>query len=322
MPSPLKSIATTIRDNDDFLVVSHVNPDGDATGSIVALGHMLAAMGKKFSLYNASGLPNKNNWLTLPSLIEDTLPDTLPAWTVVMDCGSPERMGDDLFERLGETRVINIDHHLGNPDFGELNWVDSRQPAVGCMMAALAVELGQPLVGPLAEAIYLAMATDTGFFTYGSTTPECLELTANMLRNGLDMAGINTLITKQWSLNRLRLWTEVVGTVELFENQSVAVAAATKDMFARTDTGPGATENVINFIRRLKTVRVAAVLREEDGGAYKFSLRSNGDDNVQAVAASFGGGGHKNAAGGTIRSDLEEAKQMLVQRIAQMVDLH
>ncbi|KAB1442430.1 DHH family phosphoesterase [Pseudodesulfovibrio senegalensis] len=322
MTSPLESIATTIRENDDFLVVSHVNPDGDAIGSVVALGHMLAAMGKNFTLYNASGMPKKNDWLTLPAVIEKDLPDTLPAWTIVMDCGSPERMGEGLYGRLDETRVVNIDHHLGNPNFGELNWVDVKQPAVGCMMALLADKLQQPLTGPLAEAVYLAVATDTGFFTYGSTTPECLELAATMLRNGLDMAGINTLITKQWSLNRLRLWTEVVGSVELFENQTVAVVIATNDMFQRTGTGPGATENVINFIRRLKTVRVSAILREEDTETFKFSLRSNGDDNVQAVAASFGGGGHKNAAGGTVHGTLEQARKALVERIAQMVELH
>lgn len=321
MPSPLQTIATILRDEDDFLVASHFNPDGDAIGSLSAMGYLLTALGKKFTLYNPSGLPEKYGWLDMPGTVHEILPDEMPVWTIVMDCGSPERMGFPLMARMDESRVINIDHHLGNPDFGEVNWVEVNEPAVGSMVALLGRELDIPLTGPLAEALYLAVATDTGFFTYGSTTPESLELTAEMLRNGLDMARLNTIITKQWSIERLRLWTEVVGNVTLHMDEQVAVVRVTREMFERTGTTSEDTENIINFVRRLKSVRVAAILREEAPETYKFSLRSYGKDNVQAVAAHFGGGGHRNAAGGAIQATLEEAEQMLVQNIRETLDL-
>lgn len=312
MASPIQLISKTLRDEDDFLVVSHYNPDGDALGSTCAMGHMLTALGKKYTLYNTSGVPIRYDFLSMPAPIVTELPEELPKWTIVLDCGAKDRIGDDLLARIDTTRIIDIDHHLGNGDYGELNWVDVRHPAVGTMMAELANELDIPLIGGLAECIYLAVATDTGFFTYGSTTPETLELAAKMLRHGLDMSRMNERITKQWTEERMRLWTEVIGSVELYADKTIGVAAITKEMFERTNTTSDDTENIINFIRRLKSIRVAAIFREEGPDTYKFSLRSYGPDNVQEIASKFGGGGHKNASGGTINAPLEEAKELLV----------
>lgn len=321
MENPLNQISSLIRENDDFLVASHYNPDGDAIGSICALGHILAVLGKRFTLYNQSGMPERYTFADQPGPITAKLPTTLPPWTIVLDCGATDRMGDELMDRLSETSVINIDHHLGNNGFGQINWVDPAQPAAGSMVAALAQELNIPVTGPLAENIYLAISTDTGFFTYGNTTPESLELTAQMLRDGLDVARMNRLITKQWSEERMRLWTETMDNVELHLDKQVATTAVTKAMFARTGTTAADTENIINFVRRLKPVRVAVILREEGPNLYKFSLRSYGDDNVQQIAARFGGGGHCNAAGGTIAASLAEARDRLVSAIGESLEL-
>ncbi|WP_419787592.1 DHH family phosphoesterase [Pseudodesulfovibrio sp.] len=321
MDTPLKKISAILREEDDFMVASHYNPDGDAIGSMCAVGHILKALGKRFFLYNPSGLPSRYDFTPNPAPVQTTLPETMPRWAIVLDCGSAERMGETLMSRLGETKAINIDHHLGNDEFGVENWVDTHQPAVGCMTALLAEALDIPMVGQLAECIYLAVATDTGFFSYGSTTPESLELAARLLRDGLNIADINRTITKQWSEERMHLWTEVMNTVELFRDKQIAVACITKEMFKRTHTGPDDTENIINFIRRLKSVRMAAILREEAPDTYKFSLRSYGEDNVQVVAAEFGGGGHKNASGGSINAPLEEAKTRLVEAAATVLEL-
>lgn len=319
MENPISRISDIIRNQGEFLVISHYNPDGDAIGSICAMGHILEAMGKRFSLFNESGLPQRYDYVAMPCEIATELPETLPEWTIVLDCGAKERVGDVMLDRMDETNIINIDHHLGNGDFGTANWVDPSQPAVGTMVARLAEELGVPLTGSLAECIYLAVSTDTGFFTYGSTTPESLELAAAMLRDGLDIARMNMLITKQWSEERMRLWTEAMSKVELSLDGTMATTVITQEMFDRTGTTSADTENIINFVRRLKTVRVAAIFREEGPDTYKFSLRSYGEDNVQAIAATFGGGGHKNAAGGTIKAPIEEARAMLTQAIAEQL---
>lgn len=309
-------IARILSSEDQFLVASHLNPDGDAHGSTVAMGWLLHALGKRFVLYNVSGAPDHFAWLPSTAPVVRELPDPLPAWVIALDCGAPERLGGELAARLPAGRTILLDHHLGNGGFGAINWVDARQPATGAMVAALAHALDLPLTGPLADAVYLALATDTGFFTYGNTTPECLELVALLMRGGLRHAPLNHRISSRWTLNRMRLLTEVIGTLELFFNGQVAVAAVTQEMFERTGTGVADTDELINFVRLLKGLRVAVLLRQDAADRVKFSLRSFGEDNVQTVAARFGGGGHRNASGGTLLTgDLAGAKRQLVRAV-------
>ena len=321
MPSPITKIADLIRRTDSFLVTSHANPDGDAIGSTAALGHILAHLGKEFWLYNRSGLPPQFDWLTLPGPIHDSLVGCEANWIFVLDCGTQYRVGDELFQIMGTRPMANIDHHLGNPMFGQFNWVDDGYPAVGAMIADLADELGVPLTGPLAEAIYLALVTDTGFFTFDNTTPAALELAARLIRLGLNPGGVNAKIRNQWSVNRFRLWGESFATTELFYEGQVAVAIVTRGMMERTGTGPADCEEIVNFLRRLRGARAGAILREEPDGSYKFSLRSSGPDNVQTVAALFGGGGHRNASGGTISADILSAKVRLVEALGESLGL-
>jgi len=321
MRSPITQIADLIRRTDSFLVSSHANPDGDAIGSTVALGHILAHMGKDFCLYNRTGLPGQYDWLTLPGPIHTTLAGCEANWIFVLDCGTQNRVGEELFRVMGTRPIANVDHHLGNPMFGQFNWVDDSYPAVGAMIADLADELEIPLVGPLAEAIYLGLATDTGFFTFDNTTPAAMELAARLIRLGLNPGQINAKIRNQWSVNRFRLWGESFATTELFYEGRVAVAFVTQGMMERTGTSPADCEEIVNFLRRLRGARAAAILREEPDGSYKFSLRSSGADNVQSVAALFGGGGHRNASGGTISADILSAKVRLVEALGESLGL-
>ncbi|MGE4552546.1 MAG: bifunctional oligoribonuclease/PAP phosphatase NrnA, partial [Desulfovibrionaceae bacterium] len=155
-----------------------------------------------------------------------------------------------------------------------------------------------------------------------NTTPETLELVALLMRGGLKHAPLNHKINSLWTLNRMRLWTEVMGSVELFFNGQVAVAAVTRAMFERTGTGAADTDELINFVRLIKGLRVAVLLRQDAADRFKFSLRSFGEDNVQAIAARFGGGGHRNASGGTVMTgDLAEAKRQLVRAVGAGLEL-
>lgn len=321
MQSPVSKIADLIRRADSFLVSSHANPDGDAIGSTVALGHILAHMGKEFFLYNRSGMPNQFDWLELPGPIHSTLAGADANWIFVLDCGTQHRVGEELFRVMGTRPMANVDHHLGNPMFGQFNWVDETYPAVAAMIADLADELEVPLVGPLAEAIYLGIVTDTGFFTFDSTTPTVMELAARLIRLGLNPGLVNAKIRNQWSINRFRLWGESFATTELYFGGQVAVAYVTQGMMARTETTAADCEEIVNFLRRLRGARAAVILREEPDGSYKFSIRSTGPDNVQSVAALFGGGGHRNAAGGTIASDILTAKERLIEALGESLGL-
>ncbi|MHC1701076.1 MAG: bifunctional oligoribonuclease/PAP phosphatase NrnA [Humidesulfovibrio sp.] len=321
MQSPAAKIADLIRRTDSFLVSSHANPDGDAIGSTVALGHILAHLGKEFYLYNRSGLPRQFDWLPLPGPIHTSLVGVEANWIFVLDCGTQNRVGEELYRIMGSRPIANVDHHLGNPMFGQFNWVDVSYPAVGAMIADLADEFGIPLTGPLAEAVYIGLVTDTGFFTFDNTTPEVLELAARLIRLGLNPGAVNAKIRNQWGVNRFRLWGESFATTELFYGGQVAVAFVTQGMMERTGTSAADCEEIVNFLRRLRGSRAAVILREEPDGTYKFSLRSTGPDNVQAVAAQFGGGGHRNAAGGTISDDILSAKVRLIEALGESLGL-
>ncbi|WP_029457998.1 DHH family phosphoesterase [Solidesulfovibrio alcoholivorans] len=319
MADPRHEIARRIRQGRSFVVAAHASPDGDALGATAAMGFILEALGKSFSLLNDSPVPPQYGWLELPAPLLDTPPDDGYDLALVLDCGDGPRLGN-LESVLDPARMAVIDHHLGNPGFGAINWVDPGRCATGEMVAFLAKDLGVPLTGPLAQALYAAMATDTGFFSFGGTTAESLELVAEMIRGGLDVGATGALIKNQWTMNRLRLWSEVLGQIGLRHDGQVGVIRISQAMLKRTGTGPEDCEGLINNALRLRGVAAAILARELPEGGVKFSLRSVGDVNIQSVAASFGGGGHKNAAGGKLDAPLDAAGDMLAEAVARAVD--
>jgi len=319
MPDPRREIVRRIRDGRTFVVAAHASPDGDALGATAAMGHILAALGKTFTLANESPAPTQYGWLPLPAPLVRRPATTDYDLALVLDCGDAHRLGD-LEQVLDPARMAVIDHHLGNPGFGAVNWIDPARCATGEMVALLARDLGIPLAGPMAEALYTAMATDTGFFSFGSTTPDCLEMVAEMIRGGLDIGAVGARIKNQWSVNRIRLWSEVLGGLRLLHDGQVGLIGISQAMFARTGTSSEDCEGLINNALRVRGVMAAVLVRELPEGGVKFSLRSVGAVNIQAVAAAFGGGGHKNASGGRLDQPLAAAGEILAAAVARAVE--
>lgn len=337
--TPLARIARLFREEDRFLVASHYNPDGDALGSLAATGFVLQALGKEFRLFNISGVPTQFDWVRLPGPVAcspEELGDFEPDWIVLLDCGDLHRAGEPFVSWVDRDKLINIDHHLGNPEFGCLNWVDPTQPAVGAMVAELARTLDVPLANGLGEAVYLALVTDTGHFSYTNTSAETMELAAEILRHGLDPSTFTDRLENQWSMNRLRLWQRVLSGAEFYCLNRIGVLRITRRMMTETGTTAEDTDGLVEFVRKVRDVDVAVVLRDGDpakprseqaeGGALpnnviKFSLRSKGETNVQAVARALGGGGHRNAAGGQLEGPMEHAREELVRTIMEQLGL-
>lgn len=313
MENPVRTISALLTQGERFLITAHTSPDGDAIGSSAALGHLLAALGKQVVIFNESGLPEQFEWLSLPCPVVTDIPDEDFDWIIALDCGSRERLGDAMNAHFPAKGSINIDHHLGNPEYAEHNWVDPQYAAVGEMICLLARELGIPLSDALGEAAYLAIVTDSGYFSFGSTRPETLELSAEILRQGLNPATFNAKLQNQWSLNRLKLWSRIFAEASLHCNDTLGILRVSQEMLQETDTTKADTEQVVNYLRRVKTVRAAILLREDAPGFTKVSLRSTGDVNVQAIAAELGGGGHKNASGCGINAPLDEAQEIILE---------
>lgn len=311
-------IARLITHYDNILIAAHMNPDGDALGACGAMGYIVQTMGKRFAIYNESLLPESFDWLPLPCpLCHDlqALP-FLPQLVIIIDCGDLHRVGPALATLLPKLDSINIDHHLETPPYASLyNWVDSNMAASGQMVAAIAQAAHIPLAGALAENIFVALVTDTGSFSYSNTSPAVLRLAAEMLDNGLDIATLRDKMENRLSLSGLRLQGELLMRFTLHHNGQVALVSVTQKDFQKYHATKEDVEGIINRLRQVRGVTVAAVLREDASGYCKLSLRSSGDISVRAIAATMGGGGHKNASGATIEHPLPEAESLTLDAI-------
>lgn len=315
----ISRVIEALRDNDRFVVAAHASPDGDAMGSTAAMGWILRAMGKDFRLYNVSGLPDIFDWLEFPGPVSDSLDFAdgfKPSAAIILDSGNLARVGDALAALAPSLdAVVDIDHHMDNPGYGTVNWVNKGYAAVGEMIAELAKVLDLPLTGPLGEAVYLALVADTGYFRYDNTRPETMELGASIIRQGLNPGLFSARYVNQWKLGRLHLWAEVLGQTRLFCDGRAGLLPIPLDARRRTGTTDNDCDGLVDYVRRLKGVQIAGILREDAPGVVKFSLRSSGNVNVQPIAASFGGGGHRNASGAIFNGTLEEAHAALLKAV-------
>lgn len=315
-------MAGALRSADSVLVAAHVNPDGDAVGSVAAAGHVLKALGKAFFLCLTPGVPADLSFLELPAAAHATLAQApfAPRCALLLDCGEPHRLGDELAARLPGLPSLNIDHHVGAGMGTLATWVEPQAAATAQLVAYVAVAAGLALQGPLAEALALGLVTDTGGFAHGNTSGDVLRLAAHLRDQGCDIPRLRAQLDNCWSEGRLRLWGRLQGRAELLRGGEVAFCAVTREDFAATGTGKEDMEGFAEFLRRLRGVRMTAVLREDGPGLCKFSLRSSGPVDVRAMAAELGGGGHRNAAGGSVAAGLAEARHSLLAAITRGLD--
>lgn len=317
-PPSAEEIASLIQRYDHIVVTSHINPDGDAIGACGVTSYILKELGKRFIIYNATGIPYHLEWVPLPTKVITKLTELpfKPELFIILDCGDIWRLGRELSSCLSEYQSINIDHHIGNPNFGTLaNWVEPKAAATGQLVSAIAEIVGIPLTGELAQCLYLSIVTDTGSFAYSNTSPGVLRLAAKLIEQGLDPSPIREQLDNQWPFVKFQLWGKLMQKVQLECDGEIAISTVT----LKTITNVGATkedlEGFTEQIRKIKGVRVAVLIREDPGGNCKVSLRSSGTDNVQAVAIQFGGGGHFNAAGATVPQPMEITAKQLIEAI-------
>ena len=312
---------------DKILLTSHINPDGDAVGSCVALGWALRHLGKDVLLYNKSGFPPNLQWMTLPCKVLTSLEDlhedpalpSLPSLIIALDSGDAERLGPDIAGMLTKVPTINIDHHLGNTLFGSAyNWVEPLRSAVGEMIGLLIEALGLKFDQAMAQAIYTAIVTDTGSFSFGNTTAESLRLTARLLDFGLDANTVREHLNQNWTEAKFRLWGRLTNETRILDDGKLAAVLVSQQMVAECGATLEDSDGFVDRLRNLREVRAGLLLKEIAPSQTKASLRSGGKDDVRAVALQFGGGGHRNAAGATLPLDLEKSLQAMLPRLKEI----
>lgn len=303
------------------LLAAHVNLDGDALGSLSACGNMLKNLGKEFALYASTGIPEYLRFLTLPGPVYTTL-DSLPfepQSLIYLDCSDPGRLGPELASHLRDLPSINIDHHICDHGLGTLmNFINPTAAATSQLVAYVAMKMGQPLTAALADSITLGLMTDTGGFCHGNTTADVFGLCAILANNGCSFTDIREKLLHNWSVGRLRLWGALLCRVKFDCHRQVAICVVSIEDLRHFHCAMEDLEGLVEWLRRVREVRVAALLKDE-GDICKFSLRSQGPMDVRAIAVALGGGGHLNAAGGTLRMRAPEAMRKLLDAIRQQL---
>lgn len=310
--------ASLIQDMDYVLLAAHVNLDGDALGSLCGMGYILKTLNKQFAIYSPQGIPHRLRFLQLPGKIYTDI-GRLPFYprsAIYLDCSESKRLGEPLSSRIDSWPSLNIDHHICEKGLGSLgNYIMPSAAATTQLVAYVALALNLDINNGLAEGITVGLITDTGSFSHDNTTADVFSLCALLSQNGCDIAEIQDQLQKNWSLGKIHLWGELLSRVELYNDRRIAMCQATLNDFTHYHCSLEDIEGVVEWLRRIRGVEVAAFLREETHDLCKFSLRSHGDLDVRSIAADLGGGGHFNASGGLMHLPLAEGKKLLLHTI-------
>lgn len=311
VPEPLLQ---TIKDEQRFLIASHVNPEGDAVGSAIALAEGLSQKGKTVRVFLKDGVPEVYRFLPDIELVETTLDKEFlkEAVFVLVDCNEPKRAALEEEDIITEKTVV-IDHHETRKDFGRIKWIEPQSPATGMMIYHLLKAMDVNFTREIATNLYVAIAVDTGTFRYDNTTAETLRVAAELIEMGVKPGEVAQRIYESWPTNRFQLLCEMLNTLEIENNGSlsVAITTITEDMFRRTGTGVEDTDDFSNFARMLRDVDVSIMLRQDGPDKWKGSMRGKGKINLAEVAKALGGGGHRDAAGFNVEGSLEDVKRRL-----------
>jgi phosphoesterase RecJ-like protein len=316
MRGDLSAICRVLREKNRFLVACHENPEGDAIGSELALALALRKMGKTATVLNADPVPG--NLLFLPGADTVVFEEDGSGYdvAVVLDCGSPERTGRVAPEMRKPPLLVNIDHHRTNGDRGDLSLVDPDAAATGLLIHRVLSSMEYDIGLDVATNIYVAILTDTGSFHYGSSSPEAFEVAGEMVRRGVDPWAVAERVYETQSAHRLRLLGRVLESLEVSSGGKVASITTMRETLREFASGKDALEGFINYPRSIVGVEVAVSFREEEGGVFRVSFRSKGRVDVSAVAARFGGGGHRNAAGCAVPGTLPDVKKKVLEALA------
>ena len=300
-----EEIIRIVQDADSFVLMTHLHPDGDALGSLLGLAEILEGLGKKVFRYLEEPVTHLYDFLPGCTLAETdlaALKNFVAAASghvvaISLDCGDCDRLGREKKDLLNLSPLLVIDHHRGHQEFGDFRWLDSARSSTGEMVYELAMELGAEISCAAAFNIYVAISTDTGSFRYENTSPRTLRIAADLVACGVHPDEVAGHVYDNFTLQRLRLMEQVLATLVLFESDQLAFISVTNTMLEECGAEAGDTEGFINYPRALRSVKVAVFLKETQDGAVSVSLRAKGECDVSEVAATFGGGGHRNAAG-------------------------
>ncbi|MGA9772737.1 MAG: bifunctional oligoribonuclease/PAP phosphatase NrnA [Blastocatellia bacterium] len=293
------------------MITSHIRPDGDGLGSGLALYWMLRSLGKDVDVVLRDRVPP--SYTVLPGtdlvLVQDDVRVNYDA-AFIIECSDVERPG---LPSLKDQFVVNIDHHSTTVPFGDINWIDPTAAAVGEMIYNLSKALGIEVTKEIAECIYTALLTDTGSFHFSNTTERTLKIASELVRRGVEPARISQALFYSHPFSKIKLLGLVLSEIQRDESGRVAWIKLDRETMYEADACDEDADGIVNHALSVGEVEAVAFFKELEPDVYRVSLRSKGKSNVAKVAETFGGGGHRNAAGCRIEGDFEVVKQRVIE---------
>ncbi len=319
-----------INRSNNILITSHTRPDGDACGSIRAMCDTLESLGKKANPILMSPLPVWYNFLfekKVPILTDDISVEQLHGGhfdecdlVIIVDTNSYIQLPvfDEWLKQNNKT-VLVIDHHITGDGLGDLEVIDTEAAAAGEIVFNLHKFANWPITEKIAEAIFVALATDSGWFKFSNAGERIFLAAAELIKAGASPSGIYSRLYQNVSVARMQLLIRMLNSMELLDNNQIAFQHIMRKDFEETGaTGPD-TENLIDECQRMGSVEMAALFVELSDGGFRCSLRSKSKVDVQTIAKAHGGGGHKMASGVNLPGPLEKAKEMIAKPVIEQL---
>ena len=312
-----EQIGQALREHQQFAVLGHVRPDGDALGSQLALGLSLKKLGKDVRIWNEDGMLEKYSFLPSANLL--TKPPAEPEdvdVAIALDTAIQNRLGTALPAVRSAKIWINIDHHPSNPGYGDIVHIDPKAPATGQILFELVKSQKLPVDPAIAENLYVAISTDTGSFQYPNTTARTFEIAAELVRAGVDIGRVSQLTYENYPRRRIELLRDLLGTMKFDANDRVASFSLSLEVAKMLGVFPEDNEGLIDHLRAIRGVVVAVFFEELADGKVRVSMRSKNEKvNVCAICEKFGGGGHVLAAGARVRGTLAEVENKILEEV-------
>jgi bifunctional oligoribonuclease and PAP phosphatase NrnA len=322
--SKFDEISRLLREHNRFAILSHVRPDGDALGCQIALALSLQQLGKEVCVWNEDGMLEKYSFLPCAELL--TKPPAAPEdvdVAIALDTAIQNRLGT-AFGAVRSAKIwINIDHHLSNPGYGDLVYVDPTAPATGQIIFDLLQSQGFPFNREIAENLFAAISTDTGSFQYPKTSARTFEIAAHLVCTGINVGRLNQQLYENYPRRRIELLRELLHTMRFESDGRVASFGLSLKTAAALQALPEDNEGLIDHLRAIRGVIVAVFFEELSDGKVRVSMRSKTEAiDVCVICQRFGGGGHTLAAGARVRGTLAEVEQKVLEEVCDVVKSH
>ena len=324
----LCEIADILKKYNNFVISSHVHLDGDALGSEMALYLMLRQLGKDVRVINQDKTPDIYQFL--PCIAEIVCPEKLDeeyffdikpkTILVVLDSSNFDRIGKIHIDLKQIDCIVNIDHHPSNALFGKYNYINSHASSVGEILYQLGKQMGCTLNKQMAISLYTAIVTDTGSFRYANTKASTFQIALDLVKLGVSPSRVTGYIYNNNELSSLKILGEALRKMKVDDSSRISWTIVTRDMLTETKSKDEEIEGIVDKILSLKKVKVAAFFRETKDGYIKVSFRSKGEFNVDQFARMFGGGGHPNAAGCSIKGTIKETTKRIISKLQTELD--